>query len=766
MTTVGDSLARLEIPADAIGEVVLVRIKDGAWENYRPDEISDKPLTSTLYIASGAYAEGTITKFKGRTKEAVHRLLWLPFDCDLTDYLGLPKETIWAMPQGELDAAIADQRVTVEAAFAEVGLPIHRLDYTGYGLCAYVYLPTHQKNAVSILQQRHKAIIARINRVAGMPLVDTSASDTGSRVTRVPGCPNTKAPIVRLSQTLYQHITPITDDQLKTAAEIGLLPQAMGYAVPRSGTSLPEELAQQIVDVMRPRWTSPDRHLLALGLAGRLGKAGVPEEQALAIVVACADGDEELNDRIKAVGTSYDKVRSGQVVAGYTSLAKVLTATELEWLDASLQRWSGSGVRIVVGGTREKTTGSVVEAKTADAFDFPIVPQAACYGWTGEYVDLVEPTTESPVAFHLACGLTLVGCMVGRKVNLYHNSDRIYPNFFTLLIGASGNARKDTAIRRSLLLPQLRDMDDPDDRRKVRLPPFRVARDISSAEGLIQKLVEDNQLYLYISEFAKLIHNATRESTTSIMPTLMDAFDNPFALEVNTRNKPLEATNPSLTIIAAVQPDILSRLVTADQEQSGFLNRWLLVAGKGVGPRSSPPDLDEKRARDLYVRARTAIEGYAENESLRWSSNALPKWNEWYDATYDQGDTPTERSMSQRMGTIVKKVALVHAVLDRSNTVDVPHFDAATALVEWSWSITKQLIPTWGEFPEARLQRLILEVLRRKGTLSRRKTQQSIGHRLGPGTFARVVKAMIENGELIAHPDGSISAAPEEDARV
>ncbi|HXH57935.1 hypothetical protein, partial [Iamia sp.] len=108
----------------------------------------------------------------------------------------------------------------------------------------------------------------------------------------------------------------------------------------------------------------------------------------------------------------------------------------------------------------------------------------------------------------------------------------------------------------------------------------------------------------------------------------------------------------------------------------------------------------------------------------------------------------------------------VHAVLDRSNTVDVPHFDAATALVEWSWSITKQLIPTWGEFPEARLQRLILEVLRRKGTLSRRKTQQSIGHRLGPGTFARVVKAMIENGELIAHPDGSISAAPEEDARV
>jgi hypothetical protein len=259
------------------------------------------------------------------------------------------------------------------------------------------------------------------------------------------------------------------------------------------------------------------------------------------------------------------------------------------------------------------------------------------------------------------------------------------------------------------------------------------------------------------------MHNATREATRSIQPTLIDAFDNPFVLQNKTKKNPLEAKNPSLTIMSATQPDILSQIVTAEQEQSGFLNRWLFIVGDGTEPRPSPPDLDEGAAWHLFDSAYAAIHSYAEGEVLRFTPDALERWDALYVETYARGETTAERSMAIRLGTMIKKVALIHAVLEQANAVELTHLEAAIALVEWSWFHMRRLIPTWGEFPEAKLQRLILEILRRKGPLTRRKTQQSIGHRLGPGTFARVVKAMLENGELLTHNDGTISAAPDED---
>jgi hypothetical protein len=759
MQTVGDSLASLAIPPHNGGELIVVRFKDGKPRHYRADEVASKPLKETLYLASGVFAPGSVTTFGGRTAANVEQILWFPFDADLSDFLGQPRESLYALPQAEIDAAIADQRMALEEAVTGLGLIINRLDYTGYGLCAYIYLPQHQKSAVETLQALHKGIVERINTVSKIArLVDPQVSDAGPRITRVPGSWNTKGPAPRIARTLSLDMSRlVTEDELRAAAVMPA--RTMGSAIPRSGSGLPDAMVRQIVDLFTPLWTEGNRHRLAMGLSGRLAKAGVPEEQALGIVDAISAGDAERWDRQRAVSTSYDRARSGLNVVGYTWLRDLLPAEGMQWLDDELGRWS-QGPRVTIGGTR---SGNPQQEPPPAAFSPDEVPSAARYGWIGEYVDLVEPTTEAPIAFHVACGLTLMGCTIGRRVCLYHASDRMYPNLFTLLVGPSGRSRKDTAIRRSLLLPQLSPPVSSKARMRIKEIPFQVVRDVASAEGLIAALAEHNHLYLYASEFSKLMHNATREATRSIQPTLIDAFDNPFVLQNKTKKNPLEAKNPSLTIMAATQPDILSQIITPEQEQSGFLNRWLFIVGDGTEPRPSPPDLDEAAAWHLFDAAFAAIQSYAEGETLRFSDDALERWDALYIQTYNRGESSAERSMAIRLGTMIKKVALIHAVLEQANAVELKHLEAAIALVEWSWEHMRRLIPTWGEFPDAKLQRLIVEILHRKGPLTRRKCQQSIGHRLGPGKFAAVVKAMLENGELIAHPDGTISVPNDED---
>ena len=83
------------------------------------------------------------------------------------------------------------------------------------------------------------------------------------------------------------------------------------------------ELEQGIVKialatVLFKRWTSGNRHALALSLAGFLQKCEWSQEQAeeLIHVVAKSAKDEDIQDRLKAVQTTFNSVRLGKPVSG------------------------------------------------------------------------------------------------------------------------------------------------------------------------------------------------------------------------------------------------------------------------------------------------------------------------------------------------------------------------------------------------------------------------------------------------------------------
>jgi len=77
----------------------------------------------------------------------------------------------------------------------------------------------------------------------------------------------------------------------------------------------------QLVDILKPYYINGNRHTIILGLAGILKKSGKTYEEAMDIIQTIVEelNDEEMEDRLKAVQTTYQK----DEVAGFSLLRSI-----------------------------------------------------------------------------------------------------------------------------------------------------------------------------------------------------------------------------------------------------------------------------------------------------------------------------------------------------------------------------------------------------------------------------------------------------------
>ena len=719
--------------------------------------ISPDGVSGNLYATTGLFRLNCLVNNKGRTRDNLERIVCLPFDCDLTDFYEIDpkrKREFYETRQSEIDEMIEEQLEAVTDCFEQAGVPIHRIDYTGHGLAVYAYVADQDQCRIDDLLAMHERNVERINEIAGVQLVDTASKDAGTRVMRIPHSYNQKGSTPRLVKTLKykpnQYITV-------TASEAKRKTQAPVDA-PADGKGLSPVAIEHIFDAIAPFYVSGVKHRMTNAIAGMFGKALVPQSQAAAFIDRLSAGDNNPRAKARNVKTTYDNLRAGRPVSGFHTLKELVSPAKLEFVDDTLRDFyrstqtSPTLPSIVVGSQPKQPAGEIREFP----FSIQSIPDAARRGWVGEYINLVEPTSEAPESFHIACAMTLIGALVARRVHVYHRSDELFPNIYLLLDGPSGSG-KDTAIKRMLRMPQIptgpgSGVDNP--------PTFKVVWDFASAESMISRLAESKRLLLYQSEFAKLMGNANREGTSTLKPVIMNAFDNPIALQNNTKSDAVEARDFTICIASCVQPEVLSELVTGTDQFSGFLNRFWIVPGEANGPRPNPPHLDEQLASDLYADIVRTIAAYGDKKRLLKSPEADALWNDWYnDDYYTTFASPAERAMHARTGMYLLKFSLIYAIADGAREIGADHFLAGKALSDWSWNHTRQIVPMLGEAPDAKLQRKISDYLKRKGASKRVQVQRGIGHSLGPGVFQRVVDAMVKNGELYEDSDKVLSLA-------
>jgi hypothetical protein len=131
---VGEAVAALGIvQQDGIIVICRPRAKGGV-DHYRLDEVADAELKKDTYLCTGTFGPGTVTRQGGRSAGNLVRINELPFDFDLNEFTGIAKEELWQMSDAALWPLIEAQRDAVIFTFQSIGLTLHRIDYTGYGL--------------------------------------------------------------------------------------------------------------------------------------------------------------------------------------------------------------------------------------------------------------------------------------------------------------------------------------------------------------------------------------------------------------------------------------------------------------------------------------------------------------------------------------------------------------------------------------------------------------------------------------------------------
>lgn len=751
MATFGQSLITIGANAIADSDLIVARIRNGRiLHAVASSLINDEIDTDAdVYLASGAFAAGSVTASGGRKQENLQRVLWLPFDADLLDYSGMGDEELHALPQTDIDAWINAQRTDLEEVFRKLAIPMHRLDYTGYGLCAYVYIDHTSIDDIPVIREIHKATIAAINSHAGIKLVDPQASDSGTRITRIPGSWNQKNPAMpRQVKTLaYQPGARLIMDQLRfLGRRAGAEPEKPDAAEP---IELSTDTVTEIVAAIAPHWTLGQKHAVSLALAGMLAKSGVPEAQTLDIIERLSAGDEKPWDRKRTVEDTYKRLRSGLDTQGFYGLRSLLPETVLTYVSARLDRYrqaTTGAFRFEAG----KQTGTPDDTSHVTAMTISPVPDICYSGWVGEYVSLMLPLSEAPEQFHLAAGLGLIGASAGRRVSARYVSRDLYPNLYLMIVGVAGKSRKDTAIDFAFAMP------DHQDGRVWNDAPFKELTDVGSPQGLMRGLEKYSNIWLHVTEYERLSQNAHRTSTSAIIPLITTAWNTPKKIENVTQGTPIEAKFPYLSIISAVQPETLAKEMLPADIANGYASRWLFIPGEGGDPISDPPDVDEITAHHLYARLLKIFEKY-DGKRLYLSPQAKERWDAWYVADGKRKlDTDDEYSMQSRLGVHIRKVSLIYAASVGAQAIELEHLESAIAFVEWCWEHTRQLMRTWGVPMFNQVEARVEQVLRKKGPIKRRILQKNCQSRKWTVVdFARVVDVMVRNGTIAVDSEGN-----------
>jgi phage/plasmid primase-like uncharacterized protein len=335
--------------------------------------------------------------------------------------------------------------------------------------------------------------------------------------------------------------------------------------------------------------------------------------------------------------------------------------------------------------------------------------RAALHGVAGRFVEAIEPHTESDPVALLFQLLVAFGNAIGGGPFFRVEATRHYANLFLVLVGPTSNGRKGTSwgwVRRVM------ELADP------AWAEARILGGLASGEGLIGAVrdpivkgeviidegVQDKRLLVVEQELARVLKVATREGNT--LSTIMrDSWDST-PLRVMTK-APVSATGAHVSIVAHVTKDELLRNLGETDAANGFANRflWPVVRRSKLLPEGGGV------VEQLGTIARELAEsiGFARGlGEVKRDDRARAIWCASY-AELSRDRPGMSGAILGRVEAQTMRLALIYAVLDRSDLIREPHLRAALALMEFCEASVYYI---FGEATGDRLAEEILAVLR------------------------------------------------------
>jgi hypothetical protein len=327
------------------------------------------------------------------------------------------------------------------------------------------------------------------------------------------------------------------------------------------------------------------------------------------------------------------------------------------------------------------------------------IAEAGLYGHAGEFVRLIESETEADRNAILIQFLIAFGNLCGRK--FYIRAGRVphFMNEFAVVVGDTSRARKGTSWA---------EVDYFFEKVAPQWTEKCITSGLSTGEGLIHHLrdpskdysieptgknagsgghtrnedqgISDKRLLVQESEFAQVLKVAAREGAT-LSTVVRQAWDAK-TLRVLTKNFPLTATGPHVSILGHITQADLTHLLASIEMANGFANRFLWVCATRARKLPRGGILPDVALNELAVRVWQAAEVAQVEAELDFDDAALKAWSKAYDRL-------TEPKPGQfgdviaRSDPHVLRLACIFTTLDKSRMIRIEHLNAALAVWDY-----------------------------------------------------------------------------------
>lgn len=504
-------------------------------------------------------------------------------------------------------------------------------------------------------------------------------------------------------------------------------------------------------------WRLGQRHDTALALSGILLRAGWSRARTENFVrlAATAANDEELDDRVRTVETTEQRISTGAQATGFPRLAELIgdkvVACLRKWLDLPTGSFALDGSSV---------QASISESEIS-IHQWPDPPSpAAFYGLAGDVARAIEPHTEADPVALLIQTLSIFGNVIGRSAHFVAEASCHYPNLFIVLVGRTAKGRKGSSLEQTLRL--MCSLDE-------RWTAHCMRSGLSSGEGLIWAVrdpiekqepikekgrvtgyqivivdegVTDKRLLVTESEFAQTLKVAAREGNT-LSAVIRQAWDTG-KLRTLTKNSPACATDAHISIIGHITRDELTRYLNTTEASNGFANRflWACVRRSKVLPEGGR--LDEVDFSEIAWRLREARDFAIGVREMRRDTEARTLWHRVYEKLSD-GKPGLLGAVTSRAEAQVMRLACLYALLDCSAVIGRTHLEAGLALWLYCENSARFI---FGDALGDPVADEILKALREAGDagLTRTQIRDLFGRNRSTSEITRALQRLIEAG--------------------
>lgn len=184
----------------------------------------------------------------------------------------------------------------------------------------------------------------------------------------------------------------------------------------------------------------------------------------------------------------------------------------------------------------------------------------------------------------------------------------------------------------------------------------------------------DKRLMVVESEFASILKQTERTGNT-LSVILRNAWDGA-TLRSLTRNSPLKATAPHVSVIGHCTIEELRRYLTLTESANGFGNRFLWACARRSKLLPDGGNLDVDALKETGAVLADALAFARTGREMKRDAKARDLWHASYEKL-SEGRPGLAGALTARAEAHVVRLAMIYALLDRSEIITEAHLRAA-----------------------------------------------------------------------------------------